>query len=301
MSLKFAFSNVACPTWSLETLAAKAKEMGYTGVELRTLGPEDTTLASDPASLDPKHVKKVLADQGIEAVCLSTSVTMHAKDDSAGRHIITATRKYLDLAAELGAQAVRVFGNEVTPGDTRRATLQRIAHRAEQLANHAGDVNVNLLFENSGSLNFAKDWWWMFELVQHPYVGMCWNAANAAAAGEGPAVALPVLNSRLGLVKVKDVTVGEGTGFVPLGEGSVEIEHIVKRLLGIGYDDYVCFEWDKAWLPSLAEPDEALPAALEKLNAWTAAIEESIEKAEAKQAKAAAKNAPKKRAELVKK
>lgn len=297
MALKFAFSNVACPDWTLEQLAAKAEEYGYTGVELRTLGV-DSPLASDPARSDAKHVRDVLGAHGLELVCLSTSITMHEKSASVGKDVVWRMREAIDAAAEMGANAVRVLGNEVEPGDTRRATLQRIAERIGQLADHAGDQQVRILFENSGSLNFAKDWWWLFELVQHPFVGMAWNAANAAAAGEGPSVAIPVLNSRIKLVKIKDIQIGQGAGFVPLGEGNVEIEHIIKRLLGIGYTDHVCFEWDKAWLPSLAEPDEALPDAIEKLKGWTAAIEESIEKAKVKADKAAAKNAPKKRAEL---
>jgi len=92
--------------------------------------------------------------------------------------------------------------------------------------------------------------------------------ADAATVGERPAVSVNVLNHMIRYAKLKDTEVGEGTGFVPLGEGTVEIERFVELLRGIGYEGYLCFEWDKAWLPGLAEPEEALPKAVETLREW---------------------------------
>jgi hypothetical protein len=58
---------------------------------------------------------------------------------------------------------------------------------------------------------------------------------------------------------------------------------------GIGYTGYVCFEWEKAWLPNLAEPDDVLPHAIEQLRQWTKPqLEEEDPKAESDAAPAAA-------------
>ena len=35
MPIRVAFSTVACPKWDFETIAARAKEYGYEGVEIR--------------------------------------------------------------------------------------------------------------------------------------------------------------------------------------------------------------------------------------------------------------------------
>ncbi len=298
MAIKLAFSTVACPEWTIEQAATKAEEFGYAGIELRTLTQGAGTLACDPALTDTSKVKSILHAHGLEAVCLSTSVCMHYRDDSDGRNAITATRRYLETAAEIGATAVRIFGNEVEPGENRRSVIQRIASRVGSVADRAGELGVQLLFENAGSINRAKDWWWLFNLIDHPMVSLCWNVVNAASAGEGPAVSVPALNSRIALAKVKDTVVGEGVGYVPLGEGNVEVEPFVKRLLGIGYDGYITVEWDRAWLPNLAPADEVLPQARETLQGWLDAAAEAIEKAQGKIDKRKAKEAPKKRAEL---
>jgi hypothetical protein len=49
----------------------------------------------------------------------------------------------------------------------------------------------------------------------------------------------------------------------------MQVQKLLIRLLGIGYDGWVSMEWDKAWLPGLAEPEEILPDSIKKLREWT--------------------------------
>ena len=39
--MKFAFSTVSCPKWDFDTIAARAKEYGYDGVEVRAVGERE--------------------------------------------------------------------------------------------------------------------------------------------------------------------------------------------------------------------------------------------------------------------
>jgi hypothetical protein len=49
----------------------------------------------------------------------------------------------------------------------------------------------------------------------------------------------------------------------------------------------VTFEWEKAWLPNLAEPEDVLPDALKKLKEWTKPqLEEAGEESDAAPASA---------------
>ena len=299
MAIKFAFSTVACPEWTLEQAAAKAKEMGYAGLELRTLGEGAGAIACDPSLMDTQKVRDILGEHDIEPVCLATSLCMHYRNHGLAHQAIWQAKQYLTMAAEIGCPAVRIFGHEVEPGEARRDVIQRIASHVAPLAQIAGDLGIRLLFENAGSINRAKEWWWLFNQIQHPMMGLSWNVANAACAGEGPAVSVPALNSRIALAKVKDTIVGEGAGYLPLGEGNIEIEQFINRLLGIGYDGYVVVEWDRVWFPNLTPAEEYLPQARETLQGWIDVINEQIEKAQVKINKRLAKEAPKKRAELV--
>lgn len=282
MAIKLAFSTTACPEWTIEDVARRAAEMGYQGVELRTLGKGATALACDPALTDSKKVADIFKAAGVEPMCLSTSIALNHKSTSDGRAALEAASHAIRTAADIGCPAVRVFGYDLRPGDGRQAALQRIADSARTLGDIGGELGVQVLLENGGSFNKAKEWWWVLNIVDHPMVGMAWNAANAASVGETVAVSVPVLNSRIRLAKVKDVKIGDGSGFVPLGEGTVGIKSFVQRLLGLGFQDYVSVEWDRAWLPSLAPAEEYLPDAQKRLRGWLDEIAQAIEDAKPK-------------------
>ena len=40
----------------------------------------------------------------------------------------------------------------------------------------------------------------------------------------------------------------------PVGEGDVQVQKLLIRLMGIGYTGWITMEWEKAWLPGLAVP-----------------------------------------------
>jgi sugar phosphate isomerase/epimerase len=285
MAIKIAYSTVACPDWTLEQAAARAKEFGYDGLELRTLGAGSTLLASDPALSEPHKVKAILNDAGIAATCLSTSISLHHADVTAGKRAVWETSAALETAAAIGCPFVRVFAHELHPGETRQAVLTRVGERVIRLTEKAAEVGVELLLENAGSFNAAKEWWWLFNLVNSPMVGACWNLANSVAADtddRGGSRCVNILNSRIRIAKVKDTLVGQGAGYLPLGEGDVGIPRFVQRLMGIGFDSWISVEWDRAWLPSLAPAEEYLPTANKSLRGWIKAIEQEIEDAKPK-------------------
>ncbi len=301
MATKLAFSTVACPELTLEQVVNKAKEMGYGGVELRTLGGEESMLACDPALSDTGKVRDLFAAGGVEPICLSTSHCLHYRDVTESRMAISEITKSIQMAKEIGCGAVRIYGNEVAPGENRRTVISRIAERAKALADVAGEAGVQLLFENAGSFTQSKEWWWLLDIVDHPMVGMCWNALNSAAydaQDKGGWVGIATLNSRIKIAKIKDSVLGKGSGFMHLGEGTAGVENTLMRLKGIGYEGYVCLEWDRAWFPSLMPGEEYLVKAKETIEAWEATLNEKQEKAGKQAEKAAKKAAPKSRGEI---
>jgi hypothetical protein len=94
--------------------------------------------------------------------------------------------------------------------------------------------------------------------------------------GEGPAYSVPTLNSKIVYTQVKDAKLGPlGATLVRIGEGDCKVRDFLRRLRGVGYEGYVTVEWEKAWLPNLAEPEEILPHAIEKLRGWAKVLDVS--------------------------
>jgi fatty-acyl-CoA synthase len=112
--------------------------------------------------------------------------------------------------------------------------------------------------------------WTILDRLQHPAVACCWDVFNAASIGESPYFSVPVLNSKIQYTQVKDAKLGAlGATYCKLGEGDVPVQKFLTRLRGVGYRGYVTVEWEKAWLPGLAEPEEILPDSIAKLKQWS--------------------------------
>ncbi len=265
-----AFSTIACPDWNVDQVISAAQQYGYEGVELRTMGAGSTSLASDPAgaNADVAAIRSKFEKAEVKLTCLATGVALHYREEYERLEAIKAAKQSVDLAAELGCQSVRMFGYQIYPGELKTKAMKRISERFLQIGEYAEESGVEVLIENGGTFARSKELWKLMQAIDHPLVGVYWNVADAAAVGEGPGISVTVLNSKIRGMKVKDLEVGEGTGFLPLGEGTVQVERFIESMRGIGYNDFITFEWDKAWLPSLADAEVALPLASATMREW---------------------------------
>ena len=165
---------------------------------------------------------------------------------------------------------VKIFDTQVKPGHSRAGTGNLFGDWLMPLGDYAADRDIVMAVENALSFRSSKEMWAILDRLGHPSIGCCWDIFNAALIGEGPSVSVPTLNSRIIYTQVKDAKLGPlGANFCKLGEGDVSVEKFLIRLLGIGYEGYVTLEWEKAWLPNIAEPEEILPDSIKKLREWT--------------------------------
>ena len=271
---KFAFSTVGCPNWDLQTIADRAKEYGYSGVEFRTFLEDATMPGANLFLTDPTKVNSIFKSAGIEIACLASSISFQGnrrKDAVAADEL----RQHMELAQKLDCRIVKMFDTKVKPGQDRVTAGVAMAQWLLPLADEAADRGVAIVIENALSFRSAKEMWSFMEAVPHPSVGLCWDVFNAAQVGEPPAVSVPMLNSRIFHTHVKDAKFEpRGAAYCKLGEGDVPVQKFLTRLMVIGYEGYVVVEWDKVWLPNLAEPEVIFPDAIAKMKKWTQLAEE---------------------------
>ncbi|HEV2293611.1 MAG TPA: sugar phosphate isomerase/epimerase family protein [Tepidisphaeraceae bacterium] len=278
--MRFAFSTVSCPKWDFETIVARAKEYGYEGVEIRGFLNESILTASNPFLTDSRKLRDLFADNGIDICCLASSIAMtqnRKRDKTAAAELM----QFIDTAHALACPLVKIFDTQVRPGQDRPSAGVALGNWILPLAEYAAERDVVIVIENALSFRAAKEMWTILDRLQHPSVACCWDVFNAAMVGESPYVSVPTLNSKIQYTQVKDAKLGQlGATYTKLGEGDVKVQTFLTRLRGIGYNGWVTFEWEKAWLPNIAEPEEVLPHAIVKLREWTREGED-IEGAEA--------------------
>ncbi len=268
--MKFAFSTISCPAWDFETIAARAREYGYQGVEIRGFLNESILTSANVFLTDPRKVRDIFADGGIEICCLASSIAYSGKKrkdaESAG-----ALRTYIDTAVKIGCPMVKIFDTSVRAGQSRASAGVAMGDWLLPPGDYAAERGIVIVIENALSFRAAKEMWGILDRLSHPSIACCWDVFNAALIGESPFLSVPVLNSKIQYTQVKDARLGAlGATYCKLGEGDVPVQKFITRLLGIGYTGYVTVEWEKAWLPALAEPEEILPDSLAKLKQWSA-------------------------------
>jgi sugar phosphate isomerase/epimerase len=280
--MKFAFSTLAAPSWDFPAVAARAKEYGYDGVELRGFLNESILTASNIFLSEPRKVREIFKEQHVQISCLSSSIAFAAnrrRDRQSAQDLMT----FIDTARELDCPMVKISDTQMRPGQSRDEAAAALAKWLSPLGDYAADREVIILIENLLSFRHAKELWIILEMMSHPAVAACWDVFNAALIGEVPAISVPTLNNRIQYVQVKDATLGPlGASFGRLGEGNVKVQDLMRRLMGIGYEGWVSFEWEKAWLPNMiGEPEDMLPDALKKLREWTTPPEAPVKKGHA--------------------
>ena len=285
--MKFAFSTVSCPKWDFETIVARAREYGYDGVEVRGFLNESVLTSANVFLSDPRKVQRTFDAGGVKIACLASSIAMRQPGPAwkfwgRGPNDRSAAelRTFIDTAQQLGCPLVKIFDSQVRPGQTRDGAGVQLGDWLLPLADYAAQRDVVIVIENALSFRTAKEMWAILDRLQHPSVACCWDVFNAAMIGESPYFSVPVLNSKIAYTQVKDATFGPlGASYCKLGEGDVPVQKFITRLMGVGYNGYVTVEWEKAWLPGLAEPEEILPHAIVKLREWaaTGADEEGVE------------------------
>jgi sugar phosphate isomerase/epimerase len=270
------FSTLACPHWQIDTIIAKASEFGYDGIEWRG-GPQGHLQPDMPAT-NKTQLRGQCSDAGLSSLAV-TAYTSFVSDSATERQAnVDELRRYVDVAAEVGAGYVRAFLGELPKGTKPDPGIyEKISDCLSVAAEYADTVAVKIAIEPHDDFVRSSAVAPIPSRVQHPTLGVIWDIGNAFAAGEAPTEGFEILKDRLAYVQVKD---GKGRDpnwqLCTLGMGDVPLGQAFELLLANDFQGAFSVEWEYAWHPELDPPEIALPAALRTVRALlTAAQPES--------------------------
>src|SRR5947209_9572295 len=143
--LPIGFSTLGCPSWDWLKILDFAQQNGFAAVELRGLqGTMDLPSRPEFGATRLEPSKKEIADRGLQISCVSSSANLHGAGQQHAEQLGDA-RRFIDLASQLGAPYVRVFGNKLI--GPRAPALEHIAVSLRELGDYAGPKNVTVLLE----------------------------------------------------------------------------------------------------------------------------------------------------------
>jgi len=257
--LPIGFSTLGCPSWDWLKILDFAQQNGFAAVELRGLmGTMDLPSRPEFAPARIEQSKKEIAARGLRISCVSSSANLHDVDSRQHEQQLADARRFIDLAEQIGAPYVRVFGNKLI--GPRAAALQHIAAGLHELGEYAGPKNVTVLLESHGDFTDSPALGEILEKAGSPHVALLWDAHNTYVEGkEDPEITVTRLGKYIRHTHLKDSRIEGGADhYVLTGRGDVPVKRQVELLVEAGYSGYYSFEWEKAWHPEIEEPEIAI-------------------------------------------
>lgn len=255
-----AFTTLACPDWSWEQAVQKAVEYGYQGLELRGVeGEMDLTKAAPFTGGRLSATKRELRDRNLAIPCLDTSCRFDQATEL--EHSIDEGKRHIDLANELEAPFIRVFGDRISDNDSRDKVIGQVVGGLLTLAQYAEGTGVQVLLESHGDFARIENLLDVLRAVDHPHAGVLWDVHHPYRFFSEPlADTYKKLKSRIRHVHLKNsVAVDGGVRYSLMSQGDVPVVEVLQLLSSGGYDGWLSFEWEKRWHPEIEEPDVALP------------------------------------------
>lgn len=263
--MRLAFSTLGCPSWDLPRIVDAAGRMGYDGVELRFVAGDDALWARPELSgAGLSETRRRLTDAGLSIPCVDTRSFFHHPDPAARRQAIEEAMRSADLAADLGAAGIRVFGDRVQPGADLGTTRDWIAGALATLRDRLRGSSVSVWLETHGDFASAPAARSLLEQAGGEGLGLVWDPANAFSEfDEAPERGGEALGALVRHVHLKDLR-RPADGRLPwppvlMGAGDFPAADVLAWLERRGYDRWVSFEWEKRWHPGIEEPEVALP------------------------------------------
>ena len=260
--MKFAFSTLACPDWTLSQILSIASSEVYDGIELRFIENEDS-LWKLPAfrGSELARTKQTIADSGISICCVDTSCRFHFPDAAERERWLEEGVRMGDLASALGAPGIRVFGDKIQPGADRSSTRRWIAESIHVLSERIGTTGVEVWLETHGDFASSFETNGIMASVASNNAGVIWDPANCLIDfGERPQEGAVAMKASIRHVHIKDLRQGrDGWEPVLTGEGTFPLAELKLSLEQINFQGFVSFEWEKKWHLQIPDASIALP------------------------------------------
>lgn len=152
-----------------------ARAHGFAAVELRCQLGHGHGVELGLGAAERAAVRDAFDDANLDIAGLTISNRFEYPEPAQRRASIDEAKRYLDLAGDLDAHRVRVFGNDMPAGVPRAQVIGQVAEALRELGEHADELGLEINLEMHGQFN-----WWRYALravqaAEHAAVGIVYN------------------------------------------------------------------------------------------------------------------------------
>ncbi|HEV2233487.1 MAG TPA: sugar phosphate isomerase/epimerase family protein [Terriglobia bacterium] len=163
--------------WDVETIIKNCEATSFEGVELRTTHRHgvEPSISKDQRA----EVRKRFEDSRVRLVSLGSTCEYESPDPEVVQHNIDETRRFVELAQDVGCLGVKVRPNGFPKNVPHSKALDQIGRALRQCGDIARDHGVEIWLEVHGrGTEEPQNIHRIMEVCDHPSVGICWNSSD---------------------------------------------------------------------------------------------------------------------------
>jgi sugar phosphate isomerase/epimerase len=245
--MKYSFMTFSTPELDLEGVLGAAVRFGYDGVEVRIDSKHAHGVELATGAEERKVIAGKVARSGVVLSCIATSCRF-ADPGTSDENVETA-RRAIDLAADVGAPCIRVFGGQLGEGLERAAAIDLVAAAVGKLAAQAEARSVVVCVETHDDWCDPAHLAAVLARVDCPWIAANWDIMHPIRRGGATMdSAFEALKPWIRHVHFHDGTLAHPTALTPIGEGEVDHKAALMLLKEIDYGGHLSGEWIK-WQP----------------------------------------------------
>lgn len=195
--------------WDLPTLIRNCQKTRVSGVELRT---EHAHRVETNLNTNQRFEVKLRFDSSpVALVGLGTNFSFHDVDPVVLQKNIDGAKQYIILSHDVGGSGVKVKPNALPEEVPAEETIEQIGKSLNELGRFGADFGQEIRMEVHGKktqqLPIVKQ---IFDVVDQPNVGICWNSNPEDLAGEDLEFNFNLVKDRFGhTAHIRELNVGE--------------------------------------------------------------------------------------------
>lgn len=241
--MKYSFMSFSCPQMAFDELLATAGKYGYDGIEPRVDCEHKHGIEFIATAEQRKTAKKKAKAAGIAFSCIATSCVF--ADPAKTKANVEDAVKAIDLAADVGAPCIRVFGGQIPKGISREKAIEIVAGALLSIADHAKKRGVTVCMETHDDWCDPSHVAEVLGRVNQPSIAANWDIMHPVrVTGVTIERSFEILKPWIRHLHVHDgVTENDKLVMKPIGQGIIDHRTALKLLKTISYSGFISGEW----------------------------------------------------------
>ena len=165
-----------CQTMSLDHLLGVLVDNGFVAVEFRCEAGQAHGVELEAGPAQRRELRARIERPGLEVSVLSTGQRFESPDQDVRALAVDRSKRFVELADDMGARGIRVFGNDFPSGVPREDVVSYVGDSLREIGEFAEGTGVDVLLEMHGQFYYWEYALGAVRAAQHPHVAINYNS-----------------------------------------------------------------------------------------------------------------------------